>query len=267
LKIENDKYYTSSQLAKYCVRKTKEIIGGNNIAEYIEPSAGNGVFLEFLDKPYKAYDIEPEDNRIIQQDYLTLELGHLKNRCIIGNPPFGKNTLVIQFYNKSIELGDYIAFILPISQLDNNYQLFKFDLLYSEDLGLRKYSNINLHCCFNVYKRPTGEKLNKRPNYKLKDVELKEYRRNEKDIPLDFNYDIGICSFGKGIIGRITNHENQYCKEIYFKIHNDNIKDKILNLIINTDWEKEVCKGISGQNNLSMWRVYRYIKEQIPEIE
>jgi len=265
-KIELDKYYTSKELAKYCVDKTKEIIGVSNISEYIEPSAGSGVFLDYLDKPYKAYDIEPEGENIIKQDYLTLDIPYMKNRCIIGNPPYGTNTLIRQFYKKSIELGDYIAFILPISQLNNNYQLFKFDLIYSEDLGLREYSDVKLHCCFNIYRRPIG-KLNKRPNYKLKDVEIKEYRRNEKDISINFDYDISICSFGNGIIGRIPTHKGQYCKEIYFKIHNDNIKDKVLDLIDKTDWEKEVCKGISGQNNLSMWRVYKYIKEQIPEIQ
>lgn len=63
-KLKNDKYYTPVELAKYCVDKTNEIIGKDNITEYIEPSAGAGVFLDFLDKPYLAYDIEPEDDRI-----------------------------------------------------------------------------------------------------------------------------------------------------------------------------------------------------------
>ena len=30
-KIVNDKYYTSPDLAEYCVKKTKEIIGEENI--------------------------------------------------------------------------------------------------------------------------------------------------------------------------------------------------------------------------------------------
>ena len=69
-KIQNDKYYTSPELAKYCVGKTKEIIGEDNIVEYVEPSAGSGVFLNYLDKPYIAYDIEPEDEGIIKADFL-----------------------------------------------------------------------------------------------------------------------------------------------------------------------------------------------------
>lgn len=90
-KIENDKYYTSPELAEYIVNKTKEIIGEENITEYIEPSAGAGVFLDYLDKPYIAYDIEPEDDRIIKQDYLNVNLKYKQGRCVIGNPPYGEN--------------------------------------------------------------------------------------------------------------------------------------------------------------------------------
>ncbi len=45
-KIKNDKYYTPPDLAEYIVNKTKEIIGKENIIEYIKPSAGAGVFLD-----------------------------------------------------------------------------------------------------------------------------------------------------------------------------------------------------------------------------
>lgn len=89
-KIENDKYYTSPELAEYCVKKTEEIIGKENITEYLEPSAGNGVFLNYLPEGILSYDIEPEDNRIVKQDYLSLDLEYKKGRCIIGNPPFGE---------------------------------------------------------------------------------------------------------------------------------------------------------------------------------
>ena len=266
-KILNDKYYTSPELAEYCVKKTKEIIGEENITEYLEPSAGSGVFLDYLDKPYLAYDIEPEDNRIIKQDYLTLDLEYKQGRCIIGNPPFGtRNTLIVQFYKKSIQLGDYISFILPLSQLNNNQQMYEFDLIYSEDLGIRVYSDKNLQCCFNIYKKNI-KGLNKKIIYKLKDIEIVENRRTGKQISTTVNYDIGICSFGKGIIGKIPNYNGQYVKEMYFKVHNQKLKDKIIKLIVTTDWELEVCNGTTGQFNLCQWQVYKYIKEQIPEIK
>ena len=87
-KIDNDKYYTPIELAKYCIDKTYEIIGRENILEVIEPSAGNGSFSSQLD--CMAYDIKPEHENIIKQDYLTLELPYKQNRLIIGNPPYGR---------------------------------------------------------------------------------------------------------------------------------------------------------------------------------
>lgn len=267
-KIKLDKYYTSSELAQYCVNKTKEIIGEENITEYLESSAGNGVFLDFLDKPYLAYDIEPEDNesRIIKQDYLTLDILYKQGRCVIGNPPYGsRNTLSVRFYKKSIQIADYICFISSISQLNNNIQMYEFDLIYSEDLGQKLYINQMLHCCLNIYKRPKNG-LNKKPNYKLEDVEIREQRRNGQQIN-DFDYDIGICGGGSGIIGRIPQFVGQYRNEKYIKIHNQQFKEQIIELVKNTNWEKDVCTGISGQNGLYQWQIYKYIKEQIPGIE
>ena len=265
-KIHLDKYYTPVDLAKYCVEKTKEIIGEDNITEYLEPSAGSGVFLKYLDKPYLAYDIEPEGENIVQADYLTLNLEYKKGRCIIGNPPYGiKNTLSVKFYKKSIELSDYIAFILPIGQLNNNQQMYEFDLIYSEDPGKQLYSNIKLHCCFNIYKR-NSKGLNKKPNYKLKDVEIKEYRRGKggKTIPSDCNYDIAICGWGN--VGDKVEYTGQYVKEIYIKIKNSKYRQEVIDLINNTDWGKYLS-SITRAKSLNQWQIYKYIKEQIPEIE
>ena len=266
-KIELDKYYTPDDLAKYCVEKTKEIIGEENITEYLEPSAGSGVFLKYLDKPYLAYDIEPEGENIVQDDYLTLDLEYKKGRCIIGNPPFGRgNALSVQFYKKAIKECDYISFILPISQLNNNIQMYEFDLIYSEDLELKEYSGVKLHCCLNIYKRPLSNKLNKKPNYKLKDVEIKDYRRGRhKTIPSDYNYDIAICGWGYNI-GNKVEYTGQYAKELYIKIKNAKYRQEVIDLINNTDWKKYLG-SINGRNPLNQWQVYKYIKEQIPEIE
>lgn len=198
-KLEHDKYYTPTDLAQYCVLKTKDVVGEGNISEYIEPSGGNGAFLDYLPDNTYSCDILPEDNRVVKQDYLSLSLPYKKGRCIIGNPPFGvKGNLMTQFYLKAITECDYISFILPISQLNNDIKLYQFDLIYSEDLGDRLYSNMNVHCCLNIYKRP--KVLNKRPNYKLEDVTIKEIRvnRNPKRAKLydGFSYDYAICAWG-----------------------------------------------------------------------
>ena len=264
-KIKNDKYYTPPELAKYVVDKTKEVIGEENITEYLEPSAGAGVFLDYLDKPYLAYDIEPEDNRVVKQNFLDVELEFKKGRTTIGNPPFGRgNSLSMAFYKKSIKLSEYIAFILPISQYENNVQLYDFDLIYSEDLGKKVYSDVELHCCFNLYKKPKNG-FNKKPNYKLKDINIIEYRRDgrEKKIPEGHDYAMG--SFGAGCVGKPINEIGQYALECYFYIKNKKLKDEILYILTNTDW-KAISRGISGTYRLPQWKIYKYIKEQIPEI-
>ena len=264
-KIQNDKYYTPSDLAEYIVNKTKDIIGGDNITEYIEPSAGAGVFLNYLDKSYLAYDIEPEDNRVVKQNYLELDLNYKKGRCIIGNPPFGRgNSLSMAFYKKSVKLGDYISFISPISQYQNNVQLYDFDLIYSEDLGKRNYSGRDLQCCFNIYKRPING-LNKKPNFKLIDVVIVEYRRDGREIKIPKGYDYAMGSFGAGCVGKPIHNEGQYSVECYFYIKNNNLKDKILYILKTTDWVG-MSKGISGTCRLPQWKIYKYIKEQIPDI-
>ena len=269
-KIPNDKYYTSPELAEYCVNKTEEIIGKENITEYLEPSAGNGVFLDYLDKPYLAYDIEPENERIVKQDYLSLDLKYKKGRCIIGNPPFGaKNNLTVAFYKKSVEIAEYIAFILPISQYNNNIKLYEYNMLYTEDLGKKQYSDRIVHCCFNIYKKPDCG-FNKKPNYHLQDVEIKESRinKNPKRQKIvnkeDFNYDIRICGWGTSI-GKQVEYPNQYVKEFCIKINNIKFKDKISNIILNTKWSE--VYPMTATPNLLQWQVYKYIKEQIPEIE
>ena len=264
-KIKNDKYYTSQQLAEYCVNKTNEIIGVSNITEYVEPSAGAGAFLDYLHKPYLAYDIEPEDERIEKRDWLSVELDYRKGRCIIGNPPYGeKNILSLKFFRKSIEICDYIAFILPISQWNNNQQMFQFDLIYSENLGIRKYSDRYVHCCFNIFKRPDDGIRKKAISYKLKDITMKEVRKARNQfLPKNFKYDIGICSWG--YIGKVVENEGQYNQELYIKVNNVKLRDRVIDIIRNTKWEE--IYPMTTVPRLKQWQVYKQLKEQIPELE
>lgn len=269
-KLYLDKYYTPQSIADYCTHRVIEVIGIENITELVESSAGKGVFLNSFDKfvpniPCRAYDIEPEDDRIVKQDFLKLDLEYKKGRCVIGNPPFGFMTkLIIQFYKKSIIMGDYIAFIMPISFKDNTKQVGDFNLLASEDLGLQQYSDRKIHCCFNIYKKPTNglnSQIKNKP-IKLKDVKITEIRLGNKKC---LNYDIAICSWGS--IGKLVDNPNtkQFAKEFYIKINNDKYKDKITQLLKDVKWQE--IYPMTNTPNLLQWQVYKYLKEQIPELE
>ena len=260
-KIELDKYYTPVNLAKYCIDKTFEIIGKENITDIIEPSAGNGSFSNQLE--CVAYDIDPEHKSIIKQDYLKLELEYKKGRLIIGNPPYGRcMNLAQKFYKKSIQIGDYIAFILPISCFNNTQSLFEFDLIYSEDLGEHNYSNRQLHCCFNIYKRPING-LNKQKRIKLKDVKI--IRQDSKQYNEIIDYDIRMCYWGNGSAGKILKDNEHYAAEYKIIILNDDIREDVIRVLNEVNWFDELNK--IAMLKIQQFHIYNLLKREIPNIQ
>ena len=260
-KIELDKYYTPVNLAKYCIDKTFEIIGKENITDIIEPSAGNGSFSNQLE--CVAYDVNPEHKSIIKQDYLKLELEYKKGRLIIGNPPYGRcMNLAQKFYKKSIQIGDYIAFILPISCFNNTQSLFEFDLIYSEDLGEHNYSNRQLHCCFNIYKRPING-LNKQKRIKLKDVKI--IRQDSKQYNEIIDYDIRMCYWGNGSAGKILKDNEHYAAEYKIIILNDDIREDVIRVLNEVNWFDELNK--IAMLKIQQFHIYNLLKREIPNIQ
>ncbi len=260
-KINLDKYYTSKELAKHCIDVVNRL--GLEITETIEPSAGNGSFSLQIPNCI-AYDLEPEHESIIQQDFLKLELPYKKGRLFIGNPPFGKGTVLSnRFAKKCFKSGDYVAFILPICQLNNKQGLFEFDLIYSEDLGKSIYSGVDVHCCFNIYKRPI-KGLNKREPFRLKDIIMKEVRKSRNQfLPLDFKYDIGVCIWGS--IGKECFGNGDFAKELYIKCKNETLSNKVKEVIRCADWS-EVVVNKNKTPSLTQRLILMYLKEQIPEL-
>ena len=262
MKIYNDKYYTPVETAKYCIDKTFEIIGKENISDIIEPAAGNGSFSNLLN--CIAYDIEPENHNIIKQDYLTCILNYLKNRLIISNPPFGdKMNLALKFFKKSVQIADYISFILPISQLNNVNTLYEFDLIYSEDLGMLNYSNVNLHCCFNIYKRPENN-LNSKPKNSLKDIKIiRQDNKNYDDIK---DYSIRLCYFGDGSGGKLLKPEDKKCAGEYkIIILNEKLKSQIINMFETINWRDEI-KSIAMMR-IKIYHIYDALRKYVPDIK
>lgn len=253
-----DKYYTSDRLASYAVRKSIEVIGEDSITEFLEPSAGGGVFLKYFNKPFIAFDIKPDAKEIIQKDFLQLNIPYKKGRLIIGNPPFGRaNSTLKRFYKKAVKLGDYISFILPISQYNNNYELYDFDLIYSEDLGVQTFSNIDKHCCLNIYKKPKHPK--KKLQHKYEDMEIIGWRKT-KQTECDFY----ICCYGSPL-GKFVDKNSSLVNINGIIIYNESLRDKIINVFTNTNWEKEYA--MMSSPNLLQWQMYRVLKREIPELK
>ena len=118
-----DKYYTKPEIVNLCLAEIKKYINISSNDLIIEPSAGNGSFIQAIKELSNYclfYDIEPENKEIIKQDYLKVdykELVFLFSKIhVIGNPPFGRqSSFAIKFIKKSCEFCSSLSFILPKS--------------------------------------------------------------------------------------------------------------------------------------------------------
>lgn len=163
-----DKFYTKPSVATSCCEHFKKTIGVRNVDLIVEPSAGNGAFINpirslFPNLNHKFIDIEPEDNEIEKMNYLesTFSRKEREKIHIIGNPPFGRqSTLAIQFIKKSAEFADTIAFILPKSfkkESMKKYFPLKFHLVSEIELendGFLVDGEVyNVPCVFQIWER------------------------------------------------------------------------------------------------------------------
>jgi len=172
-----DKYYTKTSVVKQCIKLVKKYINISNNDLIIEPSAGNGSFIDkikTLSSNYKFYDLEPEHNEVVKQDFLELNYKKLKdtNIHIIGNPPFGRQaSLAIKFIKKCCLFSNSISFILPKSfkkesmkkSFDKHYHLiYEIDLL--ENSFLVNGIESDVPCVFQIWqwKKELREEIDKK---------------------------------------------------------------------------------------------------------
>lgn len=265
MKIQDDKYYTPIDLANRCIDRVIETIGLENITDVIEPSCGDGSFFHHDKlKPSLGIDICPEvlsDVTVVTADFLEIDIPYFKGRLTLGNPPYGnKMNLAQKFFKKAIEIGDYVAFILPISQLNNTQSLFEFDLVYSEDLGIVEFSGKKLHCCFNIYKRPEHG-LNKKKSGRLKRV---SFSRNDSKGFDDFKYDVRMCAWGDSA-GRIIGEDEHYAAEYKIKVADDcEFRNEIIDFLKTFDW-RSYMKCIA-MRKIQIFHIVNLLRENFKDL-
>ena len=168
-----DKYYTKIEIINKCLAFIKQYIEIDSTCLIIEPSAGNGAFItgiKNLTNNYKFYDIEPEHDEIIKQDFITLNYNELQSKYskihIIGNPPFGRqSSLAIKFIKKSCEFCDSLSFILPKSfkkeSLKKTFPL-NFHLILEVDLPEKSFlvddKEHDVPCVFQIWEKKAHER-------------------------------------------------------------------------------------------------------------
>lgn len=163
-----DKYYTKDIVVELCLNLVTKYIQINADDLIVEPSAGNGSFIsgiKSLTSNFRFYDLEPDNDEIIKQDYLLYDYGLIKNEFskihLIGNPPFGRqSSLAIKFIKKSCEFCDSVSFILPKSfkkdSLKKTFPL-NFHLIFEIDLPDKSFLvdgvEHNVPCIFQIWEK------------------------------------------------------------------------------------------------------------------
>lgn len=275
-----DKFYTKLETVNTCVDLfyLKNNINNNDLI--IEPSAGNGSFSEKISEHHynlKAYDIMPENNKIIKQDFLELDTNTIDDVHFIGNPPFGRQSSLARKFIKhccNFVNCKSISFILPKSFRTSTYQeAFNdyFHLIHEEALQDNAFTingeEHSVPCVFQIWvkkdvKREKAEKISEIGYHFVKQPKLEITKYDEKNKPIEKKNifeeipDFGILRAGGGKkCGRISddvfNGIGCYPEAWLFIKLDDNInKEKFVEEYKKIDWSSDTnigAKSISKQ--------------------
>jgi hypothetical protein len=256
-----DKYYTKNDVVDLCLNLVKTHIQINSNDLIIEPSAGSGSFIpgiKLLANNFRFIDLEPDNDEILEQDYLLYDYSSIKNTfCkihIVGNPPFGRqSSSAMKFIKKSCEFGDTISFILPKSfkkdSLKKTFPL-NFHLIFETDLPDKSFlvdgTEHNVPCIFQIWKKQTNKRS---VNEKLEPVNFLFVKKTE-------NPDISFRRVGvnAGHIDVIKIDEKSIQSHYFIKFTNGKSISQIMNKLstITYDFNNTVGpKSISKQELIS----------------
>ena len=163
-----DQYYTKESIAKKCVKRIIDTFQNLETYQWIEPSAGNGIFLKALPDGFDkvGIDIDPKSPEIKQGNFLDWSPNTRKKRLFFGNPPFGRQGSLAKSFIKHASLyADIIAFILPRSfvkpSMSRAFPL-NFHCIHSEEIQKDAFEvntiEYDVPCIFQIWEK----KANKR---------------------------------------------------------------------------------------------------------
>ena len=247
---DKDQFYTPTETAHKCFGIFQEFLTkvGETDTEYtyIEPSAGDGSFLNVLPKDRTlSMDIEPKVENIDTQDYLSwLPSDNNQKYIVFGNPPFGlRGQLALKFINHSASFADYVCFILPqLFESDGKgvprKRVEGFNLVHSEKLDTSFYEpnkkDVKVNCIFQIWsKKHTSERYTIQKTdsdvvkiYSLSDGGTPSTTRNKK---MFYACDIYIPStcFGKDNMTYYTTFDKLPRRRGYGIVFNKNKKTNI----------------------------------------
>ena len=299
---EKDQFFTPSTTAKYCISQVEKILLQyekqnvlcNTKYMFVEPSAGNGKFLELLPLNRRiGVDIEPHHSEVRNGNYLSWSplvmdepftpesdsSPEPRKYIVVGNPPFGlRGQLALQFINHSSTFADYVCFILP--------QLFESDgkgvprkrvvgmnLIHSEKLQTDfedpSGNPIPVECIFQIWSKHFHNSTYdiRKPDisqikvYSLSDGGTPSTTRNKKMFHACDMYLPSTC-FGKENMKRYDSFDTLPRRKGYgivFLEHPN--KEKNMDTLKNTDWSKVAFLSTNSAYNLRTSQIINVLGE------
>ena len=269
---EKDQFFTPASTAERCFSRVKEVMEAWGDSwegyTYIEPSAGNGRFMDVLPPHSRiCMDIDPKVPTIFTQDYLEWNPPDEGGKyVVVGNPPFGlRGQLALKFINHSNKFADYVCFILP--------QLFESDgkgvprkrveglnLIHSEKLTTDFEdpggSKIKVECIFQVW-----SKHHHNPEYDIQIVDntvMDIYSLSDGGTPsttrnkkMFHSCDVYVPStcFGKAVMTSYTDFEDLPGRKGYGIVFNQN-RDSNITKFRELDWSSIAFLSTNSAYNL-----------------
>lgn len=178
-----DQFYTTPVVARQCLRHLTTWMREEGLVArlWVEPSAGDGVFLTRCPSPRIGMDLDPRHAEILEHDFLTWappaldakRTTPLQARAIIvvGNPPFGKNaSLAKRFFHHASAWADVIAFIVPrtFQKESTHRQLpLTWECVREWVLPLASFrfqgKPYGVPCVFQIWRRSSSPRVMRRP--------------------------------------------------------------------------------------------------------
>ena len=227
-----DQFYTNDNVAKQCIRSIINLLSNPEEFLWVEPSAGNGAFLNNIPASYEkiGLDIEPRAKDIYQQDYLKWIPPINRDIIVFGNPPFGRqSSLAKLFISKSCKIAKIVAFILPKSftkpSMFNAFDL-TFHLIHSVELEKDSFvingSKYDVPCVFQIWQK---KDMNRNIEEKINPVGFTYVKFSD-------DYDIVFRRVG-GLAGKCYKNDgtNYSIQSHYFIKFNDKVDTVIDNII------------------------------------
>jgi len=265
---QKDQFFTPKKMTSVCwnifLNQT-----GVNIDDYIfiEPSAGDGSFLDVLPNNTIALDIEPRHKNILKQDFLEWKpKDENKNYIVFGNPPFGlRGHLALKFINHAHTFADYVCFILPqLFESDGKGSPRKrvqgFNLVYSEKMTDIFHSpdetQTKINCVFQIWsKSDTCSRVKTKTYdnipmkvYSLSDGGTVSSTRNKKMIGKCHIYLPSTC-FGKENMKTYNSFEDLPSRRGYGIVFHEDI-ERFTEKAKNIDWGLVSFLSTNSAHNL-----------------